>query len=620
MLDARGLSTNQTVRFAQLIALLALTVAHAFTAAQSPLRAFPGAEGFGAATIGGRGGRVIAVTTLADSGPGSLREALTATEPRIVVFRTGGTIRLLSRITLTGTHSFLTVAGQTAPGDDIQIRGFDIAFIGSHDIVLRYLRLRPDDDTPSFSSRAAIVFTGDSTSNKSYNIIVDHCSLYWGADETINLWNFVENVTFQWNMNEGLVHDTCPSGSSGCQFENSKSYILGTSAGNRANMKNITPHHNFMANSVQRNPLLQSNGPHHIINNLIYNWGDFGTAILSTNPTINDGTAVNLIGNVYVDGPMTNDARFSIGVDGDLGVPTRPPNPPNYVYVSGNVGRSPLGAQATDWDLVGNGYDKSNYWRTQLPVSFQRATAWPNSAIPVSVTPTAQVIETVLAQLGANKPVRDTLDLRLIEDYRLLRGFVKRASRPDLLDYPTLQGGTPPIDSDGDGMPDDWERRFGLNPNDASDGKLDANGNGYTNIEESFNATIPTQTLNVACPLNFSGNDQIDAVDATLLLRWLLGFRGATLVDGVMPIPASGNIDAVWAAGTARLQLTSAHDVDGNGAITATTDGLMLLRALRGEKRNAVTRAALGRGSTRSTFQPIRVHLNSHCGTNLAGE
>ena len=85
MLDARGLSTNQTVRFAQLIALLALTVAHAFTAAQSPLRAFPGAEGFGAATIGGRGGRVIAVTTLADSGPGSLREALTATAPRIVV-------------------------------------------------------------------------------------------------------------------------------------------------------------------------------------------------------------------------------------------------------------------------------------------------------------------------------------------------------------------------------------------------------------------------------------------------------------------------------------------------------------------------------------------------------
>jgi pectate lyase len=602
------------VRTIALLAVCSTLSVQAIAQIPSPLPAFPSAEGFGAGAIGGRGGRVIAVTTLADSGPGSLRAALTATGPRIVVFRVGGTINLLTRITLTAEHSFLTVAGQTAPGDGIQVRGYDIAFSGVRDIVLRYLRLRPGDSGPLISSKSSIIFTGDSPTNKSQNIIVDHCSLYWGPDETINLWDYVENVTFQWNLNEGMAHDTCPSGSTACQFEDSKSYIVGTDVGNGDRLKNVTLHHNLMANTAQRNPLLASNGPHHIVNNVVYNWRDFGTQISNRNINGADGARVNLIGNVYIDGPVSNRNRFPIGVDGDV------LNPANYIYVSGNRGRSPLGATATDWDLVGSGYDPTKYWTQQLPVSFRRATPWPDSQIAVTITPTDQVIDTVVANAGATKPVRDALDRRVVDDVRLLRGFIQRASRADLLDYPTLQGGTAPVDTDGDGMPDDWERRFGLNPNDASDGKLDTNGDGYTNIEEYLNGTIPTKTLDVACNLDFSGDDQIDTIDATLLLRWLLRFRGAALVNGVVPIPAGSTPDQVAAAVSARMQLTIAHDFDGNGSLSAASDGLMLLRLMRGAKGNAAINATLGQGFTRGTYEKIRVHLNSHCGTNLLPE
>jgi pectate lyase len=600
---------------AQMIALLiAMSTLSTFTFAQTPLPAFPGAEGFGAAAVGGRGGRVIAVTTLADSGPGSLRAALTATGPRIVVFRVGGTINLLTRITLTAEHSFLTVAGQTAPGDGIQVRGYNIAFSGVRDIVLRHLRLRPGDSGPLVSSKSSIIFTGDSASNKSQNIILDHCSFYWGPDENVNLWDYVENVTVQWSITEGMAHDTCPADSGACRFEDSKSYIVGTDVGDGNRLKNVTLHHNLMANTAQRNPYLASNGPYHIVNNIVYNWRDFGTQISNRNVDDTDGVRVNLIGNIYVDGPLSNSNRFPIGADGARR------NPDNYIYVSGNRGRSPLGAAAADWNLVGNGYDPSKYWTQQLPVSFRRTTPWPDSAIPVTVTPTSDVVETVIAGVGATKPVRDALDLRVIEDFRQLRGFIRKASQADLLDYPNLQGGNAPNDTDGDGMPDDWERRFGLNPNDASDGNLDANGDGYTNIEEYLNGTIPTKTLNVACNLDFSGDNQIDAIDATLLLRWLFGFRGASLVNGVMTIPAGSSPDQIAAAVAARMQLTIAHDIDGNSSLSTGSDGLVLMRLMRDAKGSAATNAALGQGFSRGTYEKIRVHLNSHCGTNLLPE
>jgi pectate lyase len=461
------------------------------------LPAFPGASGFGTETVGGRGGRVIAVTTLANDGPGSLREALLTPEPRIVVFRVAGTIELNTRITLMPEHSFLTLAGQTAPGEGVQIKGLDVLVAGAHDLVIRYMRFRPGNTGPLDSSKHSLLLFGTKEA-KAYNIVIDHCSLYWGPDETAGAWEFVENVTWQWNITEGLAHDTCPPTPAPtptnpnpqpfpCTNENSKSYLLGTSSGNGAAQKNMTLHHNFMVNAAQRNPAIASDGPHHVVNNLIYNWHDFGTGIQNRGT----GAKVNLIGNVYVRGPVSSTSRYAVGMDGT-------PNPDRYVYVSDNIGPFRPDDTTDPWAIMGNGYDTSRYWLTPLPANFQRATPWPDSPIPVVPTSPARVIADVLADVGATRPARDALDQRAVADFYNRTGTIKRASRPADMVYPLLANAAAPLDTDGDGMPDEWEIRFGLNPNDARDGNLDANGDGYTNIEEYLNNTVPTKQMRTA--------------------------------------------------------------------------------------------------------------------------
>jgi pectate lyase len=479
--------------FFRFLLLVAATCANVGPPSTAALPAFPGAAGFGAETIGGRGGRLIAVTTLADSGPGSLREALLAPEPRIVIFRVAGTIELKTRISLGPAQSFLTLAGQTAPGEGVQVKGFDVFVDGAHDLVIRYMRFRPGNTGPLDSSKHSLLLYGTKDA-KAYNIVIDHCSLYWGPDETAGAWEFVENVTWQWNISEGMVHDTCPPTPaptpanpnpqpSPCTNENSKSYLLGTSNGNGAAQKNMTLHHNFMVNAAQRNPAIASDGPHHVVNNLIYNWQDFGTAISNRGA----GAKVNLIGNVYVRGPVSSTSRYAVALEGST------TNPDQYVYVSDNIGPFRTNDATDAWAIVGNGYDTSRYWLTPLPTNFRRATPWPDSPIPVVPSPSAQVIADVLNDVGATRPVRDALDQRAVADFYNRTGSIKRASRPQEMVYPVLASAAAPLDTDGDGMPDEWEIRYGLNPNDPRDGNRDANGDGYTNIEEYLNNTDPTK-------------------------------------------------------------------------------------------------------------------------------
>jgi len=140
--------------------------------------AFPGAEGFGAESLGGRGGRVIEVTNLNDSGPGSFRDACLQTGPRTVVFRVSGTIELQSRLGLSEEHSFLTIAGQTAPGGGIQTKGFDVALVdGIHDVVIRYMKFRPGHTAPSDWSKNGFLIYGPSADQRPHDIVLDHCSI-----------------------------------------------------------------------------------------------------------------------------------------------------------------------------------------------------------------------------------------------------------------------------------------------------------------------------------------------------------------------------------------------------------------------------------------------------------
>ena len=252
-------------------------------AADAPnIPAFPGAEGFGANATGGRGGRVIAVTNLNDSGPGSLRAALDENGPRTVVFRVSGNIALKSNLKL--KNGDITIAGQTAPGDGICLQNYGFALSGANNVIIRYLRVRPGDtadvDLDAFGGR-----DGE-------NIIVDHCSMSWSIDECVSIYSGARNLTVQWClMSESLYQSVHAKGHHG---------FGGIWGG-----QNASWHHNLLAHHSSRNPRIvgKSVGEQlvDLRNNVIYNWG--------YNSTYGgDGDVrVNLINNVYKPGPATRE-------------------------------------------------------------------------------------------------------------------------------------------------------------------------------------------------------------------------------------------------------------------------------------------------------------------------
>jgi pectate lyase len=461
--------------------------------AAAPIPAFPGAEGFGAATPGGRGGRIIEVTNLNDSGPGSFRAAVTATGPRIVIFRVGGTIELKSRVLISGNErSFLTIAGQTAPGGGIQFKGGDVV-IGPdiNDVIVRYLRFRlgppgPEVTPERFQGLSSILVYGEPGKPTS-NVIIDHCSIAWTPDDT-GVWNQVSNVTIQWSIfSEGLLHDY-----PGFK-EISRGLLLGTEPGDGARMRNISIHHNYFAHNDQRNPLVAADGPFEFVNNVVYNWGSFGTSVWNRG----DGVKINLIGNYYKSGPANQSTtRYPIAVD-------PPRNPDGSIYVRDNLGPYRPDPSYDEWAIVGSGYDPSTYWTAPAPKALQRATPWPAAPIPVSAQPAQPNVDAVLKNAGATLPARDSVDQRVVNDFANNTGAVRKSTALRASDWPTLAAGTPPADSDKDGMPDAWEQRYGFNLSNGVDGPQDRDGDGYTNVEEFLNSTDPgaSATIPTATPV-----------------------------------------------------------------------------------------------------------------------
>ena len=263
----------------------------------SAVPAFPGAEGAGAASVGGRGGRVIEVTNLNDSGPGSFRDAVTQTGPRTVVFRVGGTITLQSAVFI--REPYLTIAGQTAPGGGIQFRGHSISINdGAHDVIVRYIRSRRGWQAPGGTDDKG--FEVVSYSQPVYNVIVDHCSFGWQQDDN-SMWNKMRNVTYQWNI---FAEGNNPDAFSGWA---GKGLLLGAPPGLGQELGTISLHHNYIASNFMRNPAVSGDGPAEVVNNVIYNWGAFGSEIQNRGA----GTKVNFIGNYYKKGPDTN-SRYEV--------------------------------------------------------------------------------------------------------------------------------------------------------------------------------------------------------------------------------------------------------------------------------------------------------------------
>jgi pectate lyase len=419
--------------------------------AQGPaIPAFPGAEGFGSHTPGGRGGKVIFVTTLNDSGPGSLRAACDAEGPRIVIFRVSGLITLASAITV--KNPYLTIAAQTAPGDGICLRNFTFN-IATHDVVVRYLRSRLGD----LSGQEADCIT---LLSGAHDVILDHCSATWSIDESLSLAGNVSHVTVQWSLiGEALKHSKHAKGDHG----------YGSLS--RANGP-VTWHHNLWVHNDARNPRLGDDygrPPYptfDVRNNVIYDYGEICSGLTQ------GVLKVNYVGNYIRPGPSSKATTpIRVGAPSDL-----------QFYIRDNI----FEANAA---LTG---DNAQFFNPVIIDGKRQVETVPQPfpAPPVNTSSARNAYAAVLAGVGATLPRRDAVDVRIIDEVRRGQGSIID-SQQQVGGWPELKTANVPADSDNDGMPDAWESRHGLNPHDPSDGFADKDKDGYTNLEEYLNGTDP---------------------------------------------------------------------------------------------------------------------------------
>jgi pectate lyase len=420
--------------------------------------AFPGAEGFGSQTAGGRGGQVIEVTNLNDDGPGSLRAALEAEGgPRIVVFRVGGTIELQSSLRI--ENPYITIAGQSAPGEGITLKNApsntDPALrVETHDVIIRYIRSRPGASTELSSSLDAFLISNG------HNIIVDHASFSWATDENVDVEDNAHDITIQWSIiSEGLYDST--------HEENLHS--MGMRLGGE-NSERISIHHNLFAHNNSRNPRINNDGIIDVVNNVVYNPGFLGEEGGWGASHIKDdfgSNLVNYVGNYYKRG-VNSLEDFYVSAEDDV-----------EIYVQGNI--TPARPDDDLDEAIG----------VVRPDDLSKVVQDRHPAPPISTTSAFDAWDQVLAGAGASLPARDAVDERIVQD--AIQGTGNVIDDPaEVGGWPDLDPGTPPADSDHDGMPDDWENLYGFNPDEPTDGLGDADGDGYTNVEEYLNGTNPT--------------------------------------------------------------------------------------------------------------------------------
>jgi len=433
--------------------------------------AFPGAEGFGSTTPGGRGGSVIKVTNLNDSGPGSLRAAIDAEGPRIVVFEVGGLINLKTPLSI--IHPYITLAGQTAPGDGISMRGNGIKIL-THDVILRYIRVRPGDINfgPENSwGNVDAISIGNNDTVKVYNVVLDHCSLSWGVDENIGIWGDAHNVTVQYCIiSEGLNKSKHPKG------PHSKGMLIGGKS------TNVSIHHNLFAHNNERNPLI--NGERTLVdfrNNVIYNAGGQVSAIIHdrTSPKYQN---VNYVNNYIIPGPNKQE-------DWEITV-RRKSEGVAKIFIQGNVGPNLRNPQDDNWNIV-----KLAKQTEKLPLSSNHRADQEFSHPAISTLSANDAFGKVLNEAGAILPRRDPVDKKVERDVRNRKGRIINA-KGNSFEWPPFETGFPFLDTDDDGMPDHWEEQYGLNPKNSNDNKADPDTDGYTNIEEYINGTSPRSSTN----------------------------------------------------------------------------------------------------------------------------
>lgn len=465
---------------------------------QAEVPAFPGAEGGGKYSFGGRGGRVLVVTNLNDDGPGSFRWAVEQGGARVVVFNVAGIIRIKTPVIIRAPY--ITIAGQTAPGDGVCIAGESV-WINTHDVIIRFMRFRRGE---TWVGRRDDAIGG----NPIGNIMIDHVSASWGLDENMSMYRHMYNDSTGKPAEDKLptVNITIQN-SIFAEALDTWNHSFGSTLGG----ENCTFMRNLWANNTGRNPSIGWYGTFNFVNNVIFNWVHRSM----------DGSdyrgQFNIINNYYQPGPMTpkdNNVGHRI-IKPESGRSKLKYHVYGRAYVDGNIMEGYPEITKNNWnggvqvEEQGNVGEHISYMKWNKPLPMPKLT----------IVPAVEAKEYVLANAGATLPKRDPVDMRItkqvktgkidyignvklpatqfehrrapIDSYK--KGIITDVSQVG--GYPEYKG-TPYKDSDNDGMPDDYEKKNGLNPNSAADASATVKGkSGYTNIEEYLNSVVPVQNV-----------------------------------------------------------------------------------------------------------------------------
>jgi len=457
---------------------------------QAKIPSFPGAEGGGQFSFGGRGGKVITVTSLADRGHGTLREACEQTVgSRIVVFNVAGVIHLKTPIIIAAPY--VTIAGQTAPGDGVCVAG-ESFWVNTHDVVVRHMRFRRGETKVE---RRDDSFGG----NPVGNIMIDHCSCTWGLDENISFYRHMFNPA------PGMKDEKLPTvnvtiqNTISAQALDTYNHAFGSTLGG----ENCSFMRNLWADNAGRNPSIGWNGIFNFVNNVIYNWH---------NRSVDGGdyTALyNIINNYYKPGPVTSKDE---PIGHRILKPESGRSKLGYlvfgrVYCNGNImeGNEAVtkdnwngGVQVEEMENAGQ-YTDSMRWNEPFPkpefpiMKAQEAYDFVTTNVGANIPKRDIVDEHILTQVKTGKAYYkeglDSVNFFQFKHRRLPKDSYKNGIITDIRQvggYPEYKGKAYK-DSDGDGMPDAWEKANGLNPKDPSDAIKDCTGDGYTNIEKYIN-------------------------------------------------------------------------------------------------------------------------------------
>ncbi|MGG9960839.1 pectate lyase family protein [Ferruginibacter sp. SUN106] len=468
---------------------------------QAKIPAFPGAEGGGAFTSGGRGGKVFVVTSLEDRGKGTLREACEQGGARIIVFNVAGIIRLKSPINIRAPY--ITIEGQTAPGDGVCIAGESV-LIDTHDVIIRFMRFR----------RGATEVTRRDDGlggNPVGNIILDHVSGSWGLDENMSIYRHVYDRK---NDGKGEKLPTVNVTIQNCIFSeglDTYNHAFGSTIGGR----NSTFMRNLWANNIARNPSVGMDGDFGFANNVIFNWwnrsADGG----------DDKSFFNFINNYYKPGPITpKDKPIAYRIlKPESGRAHKDSLVFGKAYVNGNIVEGNETVTKDNWAGGVQIQDLPDAGKYTAAIKVDQP--FPMAAI--SMMTAKESYGYVLDNAGAILPERDAVDKRIVEDVRTGKitydknavpytaKFVKRRLPADSYKdgiisdisqvggYPEYKG-TPYKDSDNDGMPDEYEIKNKLNPKDAGDA-VKITKSGYSNIEVYLNSVVNIKNVKPATPV-----------------------------------------------------------------------------------------------------------------------